>query len=75
MKAFKIIVLNSLIAWGLVFAGGIVNTLSITGLDDIKGLCLSAIIGFFAGLIVFLTKLQTHLTADKKGSVTLFDFV
>jgi len=75
MKPFKTIVLNSLIAWGLVFTGGIVNTLSTTGLNDIKGLCLSALIGFFAGLIVFLTKIQTYLTKDKKGSIALLEFI
>ena len=75
MKPFKTIVLNSLIAWGLVFTGGIVNTLSTTGLNDIKGLCLSALIGFFAGLIVFLTKIQTYLTTDKKGSIALLEFI
>ena len=75
MKATTKIILNSIIAGALVFIGAASAELQDHGFNEPQELLLGVCLGFGAGLIIFLTKMQTFLTSDKKGEVHLLEFV
>ena len=75
MKATTKIVLNSIIAGALVFLGAASVELQDHGFNDPSELLLGVCLGFGAGLIIFLTKMQSFLAPDKKGEIHLLEFV
>ena len=74
MKEITKILINSGIAALLVFSGSAASELQDHGFSDFRELGLGLCLGFIAGLIVFLTKMQGYM-AGKKGSTQLLNFI
>lgn len=73
MKDLTIHVLNSIIAGLLVFFGSAATELTEHGFDEPRKLLLGLCLGFIAGMIFFLTKLQAVLETHE-GTIKLFSF-